>query len=385
MNFVECLIYFVVPIVIGIYLFLKKKYEYFEEKGIPYTKPSYIFGNLKGVGSTKHMFDLMSEMYEEHKGKDVMSGFFTMISPSLIITDLDLVKNILVKDFNTFTDRGMYVNEEVDPLSAHLFSIDADKWKFLRNKLSPVFTSGRIKSMFNIISEKGDILVDTIEKESKKGSMDAKDVTNRFTVDVISSGVFGMETNTLKGEHPEIFDIMKAVFEEFNPLKFFFLFAFPNVSKFFNMRNFSKRINDYFFEVIGGNMIYREKNGVVRKDFLDMLIQLKNKGTIDGEISTEVGKLTFNQSVAQGFLFFFAGSDTSSTAISFAIIELSHHPEIQEKLRQEIIEKTKETKGVINYDNLHEMTYLNQVVNGKHKLFVAKEKGFLNILKIFFS
>lgn len=365
MNFVEFLVYIIVPIGVGIYLFLKKKFDYFEERGIAYTKPSFIFGNMKGVGSTKHMADLMTELYEAHKEKDIMAGFFTMFNPSVIITDLDLVKNILVKDFNNFTDRGMYVNEEADPLSGHLFSLDGEKWRFLRNKLSPVFTSGKIKSMYNIISEKGESLVEAIDRESKKGSVEAKVVTTKFTVDTISSGVFGMETNTLKGEHPEILDIMKKVFEDFNPFKFFFLFAFPNFAKFFHMRNFSKKVNDYFFDVIGGNMKHREENGIVRKDFLDMLIQLKNKGTIDGEISTEVGKLTFNQSVAQGFLFFFAGSDTSSTAIAFAIIELSRHKDIQDKLRKEIIEKTKDDKGEITYDNLHDMPYLNQVVNGK--------------------
>lgn len=367
MNFVEFFLYIIVPASVGLYFFLKKKFDYFEERGIPYTKPSWIFGNMSGVGRTKHMYDVMNSLYEEHKGKDVLAGFFTLFSPSIIVTDLDLIKNILVKDFNNFTDRGMYVNEEADPLSGNLFSIGGEQWRFLRNKLSPVFTSGKIKSMYNIISEKGGNLINAIDREIKlgKSSLDCRKVTTCFTVDVISSGVFGMETDTLKGEHPEIMEIIKRVFEDFAPLRFFFQFAFPKVAKFFNMRNFSKEVGDYFFDVIGGNIKNREDNDIHRKDFLDMLIQLKNKGTIDGEISTEVGKLTLDQSVAQAFLFFFAGSETSSTAINFALVELSRNKQAQEKLRKEINEKTKEAKGEITYDNLHEMTYLNQVMNGK--------------------
>jgi cytochrome P450 len=64
-------------------------------------------------------------------------------------------------------------------------------------------------------------------------------------------------------------------------------------------------------------------------------------------------------------IFFFAGSDTSSVTISYAMLELGQHLEIQEKLRLEIIERTKSTNGEITYENLHEMTYLNQVVNGE--------------------
>jgi cytochrome P450 len=63
-------------------------------------------------------------------------------------------------------------------------------------------------------------------------------------------------------------------------------------------------------------------------------------------------------------IFFFAGSDTSSTVIAYALVELGHHPEIQEKLRAEVIDKTKSSNGEITYENLHEMTYLNQVMNG---------------------
>jgi cytochrome P450 family 6 len=63
-------------------------------------------------------------------------------------------------------------------------------------------------------------------------------------------------------------------------------------------------------------------------------------------------------------VFFFAGSDTSSNTVAFAIMELSQNPEIQEKLRREILEKTKTSNGQITYENLHEMSYLSQVVNG---------------------
>jgi cytochrome P450 len=62
------------------------------------------------------------------------------------------------------------------------------------------------------------------------------------------------------------------------------------------------------------------------------------------------------------FIFFFAGADTSSTSIAYTIVELGIHPEIQEKLREEIVAKSGEE---ITYENLQEMTYLNKVVNGK--------------------
>lgn len=368
MSFSDFLLYVLLPAAVAGYFYLKKKYSYFDEKNIPHIKPSLLYGNMVGVGKTVHMVDTMMKIYDECKGKDVLAGFYTLISPSLIVTDLELVKQITVKEFHNFTDRGVFVNEDKEPLTGHLFAIGGDKWRYLRNKLSPVFTSGKIKSMYNTISDKGDNFIAAIEAASKGGSsVEMKDVSNRFTIDVVASCAFGMEANTLKNEHPEMVKIFRQIFGEegVTQFYFFFLFAFPRLAKFLNLRQFNKTITDFFFDIIGGTINYRESNKVTRNDFLNSLIQLKNKGSIDGEISTESRKLTMDECVAQAFVFFFAGSDTSSTVISYAITELGHHPEIQDRLRKEILATVKSSNGEITYDNLHEMPYLTQVMNGK--------------------
>lgn len=373
MNFISFLIYVALPLIGISYLFLKKKYSYFEEKGIPHIKPSsWIFGNVSGIGRTLHMMDLVKEVYDEGKRKgDVIAGFYSSISPSLIITDLELIKRITVKDFSNFVDRGIYNNEKDDPLTGNLLTVDSEKWRFLRTKLSPVFTSGKIKLMYSTVSDKGDTLVKRLEKDLSSGSIDVKEVLDRFTMDVISSCAFGMEANTLNDDHPELTRIFRKVFktEGLALFRLFFIFLFPKLAKVLRMRQFEKLIGDFFHGIISESMAYRETNNVNRNDFLDMLIQLKNKGYIDGEISKDTRKLSMEECVAQAFVFFLGGADTSSTAIAWAIIELGLHPEILEKLRKEIIAKTENEASRITYENLHEMTYLNQVFNGKINVY----------------
>lgn len=63
--------------------------------------------------------------------------------------DPALIQNILIKDFQYFTDHSVYHDEKNDPLSAHLFAIGGDAWKALRQKLSPAFTTGT-RCIFNI-------------------------------------------------------------------------------------------------------------------------------------------------------------------------------------------------------------------------------------------
>src|SRR5699024_10877134 len=92
---------------------------------------------------------------------------------------------------------------------------------------------------------------------------------------------------------------------------------------------------------------YREESNIYRKDFMHLLLQLKNRGKLcdDGSILKEESSneeknvtLTFNELAAQAFLFFLAGYETSSTTMTFCLFELASNPEIQEKLRKEVCE-----------------------------------------------
>jgi cytochrome P450 family 6 len=305
MNFIEFLLYFVLPALAAVYLFLKKKYSYFEEQGIPHLKPSLLFGNIYGVGSKIHLADLTQKIYDQCKGKDVIAGFYTLISPSIFVTDLELIKQITVKDFNTFVDRGVFVNEENEPLTGNLFSIEGEKWRFLRNKLSPTFTSGKIKMMYDTISDKGEGFVRAVEKASESGSVDIRDIASRFTTDIISNCAFGMEANTLNHENEDIVRIFHKIFgaEGQGIVKLLFLLSFPKFSKFVNLKQFDAEITKFFNDVIGGSVKHREENNIKRNDFLNMLIQLKNKGSIEGEISSDSRKLSMDELIAQACRF----------------------------------------------------------------------------------
>lgn len=74
---------------------------------------------------------------------------------------------------------------------------------------------------------------------------------------------------------------------------------------------------------------------------MHLLLQLRNRGALsdDGNIAkdkNESGVITDDEIVAQCFIFFSAGFDTSSATMAFAVYELAKRPDIQEKIREEI-------------------------------------------------
>lgn len=59
----------------------------------------------------------------------------------------------------------------------------------------------------------------------------------------------------------------------------------------------------------------------------------------------------------------------------FGLYELAHHPEIQDKLRKEIIDVSNR-HGSMNYDAIKEMEYLDMCVKGKKKLYYSRRLEF---------
>ena len=60
--------------------------------------------------------------------------------------------------------------------------------------LSPIFTSGKMKVMFEIIDTIGEKLVDIMNEKSKSAeSIEMRDWAGRFTADVIGNVAFGLD------------------------------------------------------------------------------------------------------------------------------------------------------------------------------------------------
>ncbi|KAK7806227.1 hypothetical protein U0070_008890 [Myodes glareolus] len=72
--------------------------------------------------------------------------------------------------------------------------------------------------------------------------------------------------------------------------------------------------------------------------------------------------LTDMEILAQAIIFIFAGYDTTSSTLAFALHSQAAHPDIQKKLQEEI-DVALPNKAPPNYDTVMEMEYLDMVLN----------------------
>lgn len=95
-------------------------------------------------------------------------------------------------------------------------------------------------------------------------------------------------------------------------------------------------------ETFRRNLEYHEKNNVTRKDFFQLLMQLRNTGKVheNDDWSTkstdDVKSMTLDELTAQAFQFFDGEFESSSATMSFCMYALSKHPEKQQKAYEEI-------------------------------------------------
>ncbi|XP_068981018.1 uncharacterized protein [Bombus flavifrons] len=350
----------IAAILLAIYYYYTSVYDTWKNRGVPGPKPSMFFGNFVDLLLKRQaVATIVKNLYNEYRSEPVF-GIYEGTSPILVINDLNLIKDVLIRDFSLFVDRGFKVLEKIEPLSQHLFLLEAKRWRPLRAKLSPIFTSGKLKEMFPLIVECAGNLEKYLDKLVEKGVpvVECRDLTAKFTTDVIGSCAFGISTNALEDENSEFRKMGKQIFAPNlkQTIRESCRRLVPSLFKIVGYFLRTTEINNFFINLVRDTMEYRKTNNITRPDFIYQLMQLK-----DHPEKMENVELTDSLLAAQAFVFFIAGFETSSSTIAHALYELAQHQEIQDKLRQEIRDAYDKDGGTLTYEGIKGMKYLDKV------------------------
>ncbi|XP_043471293.1 uncharacterized protein LOC122504303 [Leptopilina heterotoma] len=349
----------VAVILLFLYVYSSKNHDFWKTQGVKGPEPIPFLGNFKDVLLNRLAPGQLAKIFYDQFIDESMIGVYARSTPILILKDPELIKDVLIKDFNKFADRGLPLNEKIEPLSQNLLNLEPKRWRPLRKKLSPVFTSGKLREMFFLLLESGNHFETYLRKIVPKNKpIECRLLTSKFTMDVIGSCAFGIDINTLSDEENdfirmgrEIFDLdfwrsIKRKIRELAPGLFSLLGPI--------MKN--KELDNFFTSLITDTMKFRKENNVVRHDFVDLLRYVKENPEKLDDI-----EMTDSLIAAQCFIFFAAGFETSSTTMSNALYELALNPSVQDKLRNEIQQVLNKSEGKLTYDNVKSMKYLHKV------------------------
>lgn len=126
--------------------------------------------------------------------------------------------------------------------------------------------------------------------------------------------------------------------------------AFPFVQDAIPPRIIRTQFAAWFKDLFTRVMEMRQSQKIVREDYMNFLIELKNRRTIsDDELHSHA------------YTFFFDATTTTSQVLCFALNNLSTYTECQKKLRAEV-----KNCAALSFDKLHDLAYLESFLNGEY-------------------
>ena len=296
----------------------------------------------------------------------------------LVIADASLLKDVLVKNFHHFMGKNPISNAKY--ISKFLVLQSGSEWKHTRSIMSPTFTSGKMKAMLPLMKDCMKSMIDSIRRTEGK-DIDAKTLFGGFTMDVIARCAFAVETNAHENpKHPFVVNATK--FLAFPLLKLLLIFVTPEfIRNRLHMTFMDSSATDYLVK-LGHHMIEeRRRIGIKSEkrsynDFLQLMLEAGRDTTETDDteehkvdIHNEQKTLTDEEIIGNIILILMAGFETTSSLLTFVSYVLAVHPEVQEKLRQEIQEAKDNNEGVLEYDTLMSLPYLEAVINETLRMY----------------
>uniref|UniRef100_A0ACB8FKL4 Uncharacterized protein n=1 Tax=Sphaerodactylus townsendi TaxID=933632 RepID=A0ACB8FKL4_9SAUR len=313
-------------------------YGVFKKLGIPGPRPIPFLGTTLGYRQGIMKFD--AACFKKY-GK--MWGFYDGRTPVLAVTDPAIIKTILVKEcYSTFTNRREF--GPAGELDTAISIVKDEQWKRIRTVLSPTFTSGKLKDMFPIMVHHEKMLIKNIQaKADKDEPVDIKFAFGAYSMDVVTGTSFGVTTDSMNNpEDPFVKEAQKLVKFDFTSPLFILIYVFPFLNPLLSLMGisiFPRSPTKFFAKSIAKIRADREKGKEKgRVDFLQLMIDSQKSNGPNGSNNAahSYKALTDTEILAQATIFIFAGYEATSNMLGFMAYELAVHPDVQQKLQEEI-------------------------------------------------
>jgi len=272
-------------------------------------------------------------------------------------------------------------------LGRGVFNMEGAEHRALRKLIGPAFTAQAVKGMSPIFFQKAEELRDRwdalISANGSSSTFDVAHWISRTAFDIFGLAGFDYHFNALHDESEQVYSAYRRMFtisDKSSQLRVLKQLYMPFVEKIWpdeddkTTQQCLKTIRD-----CGIGLIHTKKETCMaekldfrseEKDILSLLI----KSNLSNEPSN---RLSDTELLDQLSSFLFAGSDSTAIAVTWCLHILSQHPEIQDRLRAEIMSapadaatssrrnstsSVSSTSSVMQADTIDALPYLDAVL-----------------------
>ncbi|XP_012945258.1 cytochrome P450 3A5-like, partial [Aplysia californica] len=303
-------------------------------------------------------------------------GLHSLINrrPTLVTSDTRLLTRILAEDFPNFLNRSPITFTNSTSLSSLFFSGGCD-WRRAHHVMSPIFTGRKLRVMMRDVNDSAACLVALVEGTRRRGDLvPLKKFMAKYTSDVIAKLGFGLRAKAVSGVDNEFFhninNFLNIGTASQNLLRLVALY-FPALAKIgLDLFPSSDVINpkaDAYFTRLARDALRkkREQKASEPRDMLDLLLQSETRQSTPGPSDKA---LTSQEIVANSVLLILSAFETTSSTLRAVLYLLARHPDIQDKVIQEV-DTVLQGRRQPQYEDLASLKYTEQVIKETLRLF----------------
>ncbi|XP_012863018.1 thromboxane-A synthase [Echinops telfairi] len=362
--------------------------------GIRHPKPSLFIGNL-----TFFRQGFWESHLELRKRYGPLSGYYLGRRMFIVISDPDMIEQVLVKNFSNFSNR-MAPGLESKLVADSILFLRDKRWEEVRGVLTPAFSPEKLSEVIPLIRQACDLLLMHLKCYADSGTaFDIQRCYCCYSMDLVASVAFGTQLDSQGSpEHPFVTHCKRFFSTSIPKPILVLILSFPSLmvplARILPNKN-REELNGFFNRLIRKEAALRDQQaaGERRKDFLQLILDTRSAGnSVEVEDFDVVGQvfpstaclapppglhapqvlskpLTMDEIVGQAFLFLIAGYEIVTNTLSFATYLLATHPACQEKLLEEV-DRFHEKHAEPGYRSLQDdLPYLDMVIAETLRLY----------------
>ncbi|KAI0754112.1 cytochrome P450 [Daedaleopsis nitida] len=355
---------------------------------------SFIYGNVRQLMHRKG-WGFIQHLSESYPGIAKLHG--PIGKRMLYVFDPLAMHHIVVKDDHIFKEPRFIVKSNVIRFGPGLSATSGERHRKQRKMLNPVFSIAHMRRMIpiftKVVHQLQKAIEDRVGGHDEPVELDMLSWMSRTALELIGQAGLGYSFDPLVADDQDEFaDAVKALqpttssvhhFRRLAPylpdrssvrLRRAFLSMVPHagIQKLMALVDTLQRRSGEIYEAkkraleSGDEEVARQIGE--GKDLMSILMRANLE-------ADEGDKLPEEEVIAQMSTFIFAGMDTTSNALSITLELLANHPDVQQRLRTEILEAMM-GKESLDYDALVSLPYLDAVCRETLRLHSPSTSSF---------
>lgn len=268
-----------------VYQFVVRSWSYFSDRNVKYVRGLPLLGSAyKSILGIEPAAIAYRRCYDQFPKEKFVGIYGFGGQPSYLIRNPDLVKQLLITDFDHFV--------------SHKFSVDNDLFLHtllgLQNTLSPAISGNKLQSISNLMIKSSEQFTKTLKDTDKTAKMfNSRVLFARYANDIIASTIFSIELNSLRDTNNELFIAGRELnqFNYNNAMRLLASSSFPTLMKLLNLFNAEDKNVEIIKKNIKKTFEATKKRDIAENIVIDSLVKARNGQTQNDneEIQTNVG------------------------------------------------------------------------------------------------